>query len=82
VRRAKAEPAYRNQSAAAPEKPRFEPVVCPAPVFESVSDKLQWEYAVESTPRRDREDVIAWLDRVRTTATGGSVLDLGKTEGA
>ncbi len=60
---------YVNQSAApASERPRLEPVICPRPVFENVGEKLMFEYAVESTPRRAGEPLWEWMGRVAAAA--------------
>ncbi len=60
--RRKQEPGYENQSAAA--KPKLEPVVCPKPVYGSATEKLMYEYAVETTPRKPGESLWDWLGRV------------------
>jgi hypothetical protein len=87
--RQRAEPGYRNQTAGGAQpkpKPQFVPVVCPRPVFGSVTEKLMYEYAVESTPREKGEGLLEWVARVAAAAQAqarrAEKVDSGKTEGA
>jgi hypothetical protein len=60
---------YRNQSAA-PEtaKPEWTPVVCPKPIYSGITEKLSYEYAVESNPRKAGEPLLEWMKRVSEAA--------------
>ncbi len=66
TRNRKPEPGYADQSA--PAKPKLEPVICPRPVFDSVGEKLAYDYAVESIPRRPGEELLDWIKRVSGAA--------------
>jgi len=47
-----------------PEKQKWEAVVCPAPVFASAQEAQAMHNAVADNPRREGEEITAWMERL------------------
>ncbi len=47
----------------------WEPVVNPEPVYDSPSQKREYEAAVLANPRRPGESLLAWMERVSAAAS-------------
>ena len=66
---------YRSFADAA-EKPKWTPIVNPKPVFNGPAEKLNYEEAIRNFPKPAGMDVIAWLDKIVSTAREAAVASI------
>lgn len=62
-----------RRNSISPDKPRWTPVVCPAPTFDSAEEARAMHRAVTDHPRLEGEPLVEWMERINREAGGVAI---------